>query len=637
MSGKTAHVPRGILTDPRDLELARARIQAGEPQLLALSKEVLARAEKHLFQKALSVTQNERLPPSGDTHDYMSVATYWWPNPDTADGLPYVRRDGEINPEFFHSDVDRIRKLCDVVTYLGLAAAISQEARFAEKAAALVRHWFIAPGTRMNPHLSYAQFVPGLQEGRSYGIIDFKPVRELLDVIGLLPAGSWTRADQQGLLDWMTAYLKWLTTSSFGKKESTRENNHGTWYDAQTLAVALFVGDKRVAQTICERAKLRIASQITPEGEQPEELARSRPLTYCMMNLQAFFDIATMAERCGEDLWNFETPDGRSLKKAAEWLLPFASGERSYLKTDIVKQAPQNYLSVFRRAAIKFDDERFEKVVEACLERDPHTANSAHLLQFCGQPAAKPSPPSRAKAAPATTTQECNFCGGTTFENWKDRPNSLCSRCHSQERTRVLRLFLDRLELGPDSKILHIAPERSLAAYLAERVGNGGGYDAVDINPDRYKFAGARKLDLVVDAEGLPSNYYDLILHVHVMEHLPCNVTSVLFHLHRALKATGVHLCCIPILKGRYAAEFSPMTPERALREFGHKEHVHRFGAEDIQQTLGMVFNLPEEYDLEDHFDSTLLDRFNIPEFARRGWSPHSVLALRKDEIKLRV
>lgn len=393
MATNAAQAPQGILTDPRALELARSLIRAGHPELTTVWQAVLHKAEGYLKQRGLSVTENTRLPPSGDKHDYLSVATYWWPNPATSDGLPYVRRDGEINPEFFDSDVDRIRKLSEAVQYLSLAAVISLENRFAIKAAELVRHWFLAPETRMNPHLSYAQFVPGLKAGRSYGIIDFKPVRELLDALRMLPANAWSPADQSAMLTWMRAYLKWLTTSKFGHQESSRQNNHGTWYDAQALAVALFVEDEAIAHGICERAKERIAVQITPAGEQPEELARTRPITYCMMNLQAFFDIATMAERCGHDLWTFKTRDGRSLRGAAEWLLPFVAGEQNYSKSDIVKEAPQNYLSVFRRAAIKFADDRFEMVVRRFSTNGSKASSPAHLLQFPYLPGQPPAPP----------------------------------------------------------------------------------------------------------------------------------------------------------------------------------------------------------------------------------------------------
>jgi phosphoglycolate phosphatase len=122
---------------------------------------------------------------------------------------------------------------------------------------------------------------------------------------------------------------------------------------------------------------------------------------------------------------------------------------------------------------------------------------------------------------------------------------------------------------------------------------------------------------------------------MHVMEHIPCDVTAVLFHLHRALKNDGYHIFCIPVITGTYASDFGELSREQAQRKFGHHDHVRRFGADDLEMTLGMVFRLPPEYDLTAEYDSSLLDSFNIPPYARTGWSPHNVLVKRKGDIKL--
>lgn len=66
-----------------------------KPALAKLTRE----ADRALISAPRSVVRKEIAPPSGDRHDYMSLAPYWWPNPNTQDGLPYVRRDGKINPE----------------------------------------------------------------------------------------------------------------------------------------------------------------------------------------------------------------------------------------------------------------------------------------------------------------------------------------------------------------------------------------------------------------------------------------------------------------------------------------------------------------------------------------------------------
>ncbi|HEV2835552.1 MAG TPA: alginate lyase family protein, partial [Pyrinomonadaceae bacterium] len=56
-------------------------------------------AQKTLLSGPFSVTTKTVTPPSGDKRDYMSQAPYFWPNPATKEGLPYIRRDGERNPE----------------------------------------------------------------------------------------------------------------------------------------------------------------------------------------------------------------------------------------------------------------------------------------------------------------------------------------------------------------------------------------------------------------------------------------------------------------------------------------------------------------------------------------------------------
>lgn len=49
-------------------------------------------AEGLLGEPTLKVTAQKLKAPSGNPHDYTSMGPYWWPNPDTPDGLPYVLR-----------------------------------------------------------------------------------------------------------------------------------------------------------------------------------------------------------------------------------------------------------------------------------------------------------------------------------------------------------------------------------------------------------------------------------------------------------------------------------------------------------------------------------------------------------------
>jgi len=230
----------------------------------------------------------------------------------------------------------------------------------------------------------------------------------------------------------------------------------------------------------------------------------------------------------------------------------------------------------------------------------------------------------------------CNICG---YQGMIARPSReiVCPGCGSHGRTRLIWLMLTRhglLQAG--LRCLHIAPEAALAPRLRAILGDG--YEPVDVAPEHYRYApGIRGFDLVADAPALPSSAYDLILHSHVMEHVRGNVTAVLFHLHRALKPGGKQICCIPVARARhYAEDLGPLPPEDALRRFGQDDHVRIFGANDLQATLGMIFALPQRYDLLDDYGADLLARHGIPEVAWSGWSANSVLVLDKQDLLLR-
>lgn len=230
----------------------------------------------------------------------------------------------------------------------------------------------------------------------------------------------------------------------------------------------------------------------------------------------------------------------------------------------------------------------------------------------------------------------CNICGSDKFVAMNKRPAVRCASCGSVERTRVIKLMLDKLGLPrPGMRVLHLAPEVGLAKYLIGIVG-AENYDARDIDIERYKNVGVTYFDLVKDADKLPSRSFDLVIHSHVMEHLPCNVTAVLYHLHRSLTPDGMQVCSIPICGGKYEESFSPIPDEERTRRFGQFDHVRRFGSEDLQLSLGMLFKIPEVYDLTAIFSQDVLREANVPPEAWRGYTPHSVLTIRRGDILLK-
>lgn len=152
-------------------------------------------------------------PPSGNKHDYMSVAPYWWPDPSKPDGLPYIRHDGERNPTRNSNETDRraLGEMISVVETLALAYRETAEDRYVAHAAKLLRVRFLDAATKMNPNLDYGQGVPGVNTGRGIGIIDTAGLSDLTEAIGWLKESKdWTEGDEQGMKHWFARYLAWL-------------------------------------------------------------------------------------------------------------------------------------------------------------------------------------------------------------------------------------------------------------------------------------------------------------------------------------------------------------------------------------------------------------------------------------------
>ncbi|HWH78032.1 MAG TPA: alginate lyase family protein, partial [Candidatus Binatus sp.] len=296
----TLESPRLCILDSDQLAETKKRTGDNDPTLRPAVRRLEQDAERSLVQKSLTVTDKELAPPSGDKHDYMSIAPYWWPNPASTNGLPYVRRDGEINPERDRtSDRKRLDILVQAVKTLALGFFITGREDYAAHAAKLMRIWFLDEATKMNPNLRYAQAVPGRNQGRSVGIIETHNLPELLDAVGLIGTSkAWTQAVQNSLQNWINAYLTWLRESSEGKTEAKAQNNHGTWYDVQAACLARFGGSVEIAKKIMtEFPAKRIAKQIEADGRQAQELARTQAWSYAIFNLEAFFAAANISDK----------------------------------------------------------------------------------------------------------------------------------------------------------------------------------------------------------------------------------------------------------------------------------------------------------------------------------------------------
>jgi hypothetical protein len=311
---------------------AKEKIQKGDATMNAGYDYLIKNAEKAMKNEPYSVVNKTNLSPSGDQHDYVSLAPYFWPDPKSKDGLPYIRKDGVRNPEVEeYQDRNFLPDMAADAEVLSLAYFFSGDEKYAIQAAKLIKVFFLEENTRMNPNLNYAQAIKGNNDGRGAGLIESRHFIKVIESVKFLEGSVyWTKEDDLKLKKWFADFLKWMQTSPNGMDEIDAPNNHGTWYDAQRLSFALYSGDMVSAKAIANNAIGRLDKQMDNDGSFPKELERTIALHYSSFNLYAFFIIAELAEKADVDLWNVVTPSGKSLKKGFDYIYPFLSKEKKW-------------------------------------------------------------------------------------------------------------------------------------------------------------------------------------------------------------------------------------------------------------------------------------------------------------------
>ncbi len=381
-----ADLRRVFCMRPQALAESKARVARGDEALNPALEALVRDADTALKAGPFSVMDKILTPPSGDKHDYLSFGPYWWPDPKKPDGLPYIRRDGEVNPESRgrRSDRDGLGGMASAVETLALAHYFTGKGDYAEHAAMLLRAWFLDKATRMNPHLQYGQAIPGRVEGRGIGLIDTTRLARVVDAVGLLGASSaWTEADQEGLEAWFAAFLDWMLTSGHGRDEARAANNHGTWYDVQVASFAMFLGREDLARRTVEGVRRRIDSQIRPDGSQPHELARTRSLGYSTMNLRGFFQLAVLGEHVGVDLWRYRGPDGQGLKPALDFIAPYADADTQWPHKQISHFNRMGMLELLADGVRIYQDKTYKELIRR-LPADEVAMNRARLTMAAG-------------------------------------------------------------------------------------------------------------------------------------------------------------------------------------------------------------------------------------------------------------
>jgi len=297
-------------------------------------QRILKAADAALRIEPITITKFVAKLSEGGPHDFYSNGDYWWPDPSKPDGLPYIQRDGESNPNNFSAHRMALRDMRDAVAALGAAYKITGDDRYVTKAVELLRAFFLDPASRMNPNLQYAQAIPGRSPGRGIGIIDALHLIEVPAAVEAMEKSPKFPPDVLvGLKKWFGEFADWMVASKNGQEEAKAKNNHSVAFFLQLAVYAKFAGDqKKVAECRRQYKEVFLPEQMAADGSFPRELARTKPYGYSIFQLDNLITLAQVLSTSEDDLWTFSLPDGRGAKKAMEFLYPYLADKSKWPK-----------------------------------------------------------------------------------------------------------------------------------------------------------------------------------------------------------------------------------------------------------------------------------------------------------------
>lgn len=285
-------------------------------------ERILSAANKYLAEKPITVTAQHSDRSPGGEHDFYSEGDYWWPDPKNPSG-PYIRRDGFSNPANFNAHREAMVRLSLIVPALTAAWLLTRQKKYSDHAAHHLQAWFADSATKMNPNLQFAQAIFGVNKGRGVGIIDTLHLVEVARAATLLDKGSALRSGGE-IRRWFAEYLEWMRTSKNGQEERGANNNHGTCWVLQAGEFARFTGNDEAMHWCRDRFRTTLVpQQIGPDGSLPLELARTKPYSYSLFDMDVLCGVAQSISTPQDNLWTFSTPDGRGLQKMMEFMFPF--------------------------------------------------------------------------------------------------------------------------------------------------------------------------------------------------------------------------------------------------------------------------------------------------------------------------
>ncbi|PPQ81261.1 hypothetical protein CVT26_015092 [Gymnopilus dilepis] len=400
------------------------------PHTARSQAQIILWAHKLAIGGPWSVMNKTFTPPSGNKHDYMSLAPYWWPDCSgvgNATALteqqiwttcPYKQRDGQFNPDARTVDnVGGFQSMSEASFYNTMAWALNtdpyERGTFEFNAVRFIRAWFIDDDTKMTPHMNYAQMKrgPDGQLGSRTGILDLKNMVKVSNAILILRKGQsklWTDDLDSKMRAWTKEYINWLETSDLAQEEKAATNNHGSFYYNQLAALKILNNDMTGAKTTTDEFfNTLYMDQITSKGEQPLEAIRTRPYHYRAYNLAALVTNARLAQHVDKtsNSWNKTTKDGANIKSAVDFAMTVpASG------TGETKYASELHPIIASAASVYGDSDG--KYLAYMKKENPLFMSSPYVLW--NQPWAENEASGRAPTSSVPNTNQNNANGKTS-------------------------------------------------------------------------------------------------------------------------------------------------------------------------------------------------------------------------------
>jgi len=303
-----------------------------------LRTHIMTEAGWAMMQEPITVTAETSPRSKGGKHDFYSEGDYWWPDSLNPDG-PYIQRDGLTNPNIFTAHRLAMIRFSRIVGALASAYKLTNEDKYATQAFRHINAWFVDSETKMNPSLLFAQAIKGRATGRGIGIIDTIHLMEVAQgIIVMQHAKSIKQNDVAQIKNWFTDYINWLMTHQYGKDEMEAKNNHGTCWAMQVASFAKLTENNEVLDFCRNRYKtVFLPYQMNANGSFPQELKRTKPYGYSIFNLDAMVMLCQILSDKENNLWIYQTIDGRSIKKGITYLYPFIANKKKWpLKPDVM-------------------------------------------------------------------------------------------------------------------------------------------------------------------------------------------------------------------------------------------------------------------------------------------------------------